>query len=258
MLNCTPQGELVVAIKKLWLLGSTNKREFSGCVVFPAELVQEFDPIHNLPEEPPRLKKADERWRSSSTDLVGWILKALSLTRSTVALRRGFDHGSSWRSPRGFSFKTLKTEARWTGTTLTLGSRLGLRRLWRRGNGVGRQEEARLSNLNRPNTKWSYDFTKAVYVKVILDRHPLFLGLGRLPDWLRNKHGVLSLDTYDDNRCLFRCIAVHWGATPKRNMRKTRGFFHPTSRSAKPAYRQAPIPSWNDFQARYCCLHGAA
>ena len=87
---------------------------------------------------------------------------------------------------------------------------------------VGRQEEARLSNLNRPNTKWSYDFTKAVYVKVILDRHPLFLGLGRLPDWLRNKHGVLSLDTYEDNLCLFRCIAVHQGATPKHNMRKTR------------------------------------
>ena len=87
---------------------------------------------------------------------------------------------------------------------------------------VGRQEEARLSNLNRPNTKWSYELTKAVYVTVILDRHPLFLGLGRLPDWLRNKRGVLSLDTYNDNRCLFRCIAVHWGATPKRNMRKTK------------------------------------
>ena len=87
---------------------------------------------------------------------------------------------------------------------------------------VSRQEEARLANPNRPNTKWSYELTKVVYVKVILDRHPLFLGLGRLPDWLRNKHGVLSLDTYEDNLCLFRCIAVHWGATPKRNMRKTR------------------------------------
>ena len=86
---------------------------------------------------------------------------------------------------------------------------------------VGRQEEARLSNTNRPNTKWSYNFTKAVYVKVILDRHPLFLGLGRLPDWLRNKRGVLSLDTYEDNLCLFRCIAVHWGAHVRDNMRKT-------------------------------------
>ena len=55
-----------------------------------------------------------------------------------------------------------------------------------------------------------------------MDRHPLFLGLGRLPDWLRNKHGVLSLDTYEDNLCLFRCIAVHQGAHIRYNMRKTR------------------------------------
>ena len=60
-----------------------------------------------------------------------------------------------------------------------------------------------------------------VYAKVILDRHPLFLGRGCLPDWLRNKRGVLSLDTYNDQRCLFRCIAVHWGAHAKRNIRKT-------------------------------------
>ena len=64
--------------------------------------------------------------------------------------------------------------------------------------------------------------TKKVYVKVILDRHPLFLGQGLLPDWLRRKPGVLSLDTYRDNRCLFRCIAVHWGAKVRDNMRKTR------------------------------------
>ena len=87
---------------------------------------------------------------------------------------------------------------------------------------VSRQEEARLANPDRPNTKWSYELTKSVYVKVILDRHPLFLGLGRLPDWLRNKRGVLSLDTYEDNLCLFRCIAVHQGAHIRYNMRKTR------------------------------------
>ena len=84
------------------------------------------------------------------------------------------------------------------------------------------QEELRLENQRRSNTQWAYVNTQMVYVKVILDRHPLFLGLGRLPDWLRNKHGVLSLDTYRDNRCLFRCIAVHWGAHVRDNMRKTR------------------------------------
>ena len=79
-------------------------------------------------------------------------------------------------------------------------------------NWVRQQEELRLENLHPPDTKWAYERTKRVYVKVILDRHPLFLGQGCLPDWLRRKTGVLSLDTYRDNRCLFRCIAVHWGA----------------------------------------------
>ena len=92
-----------------------------------------------------------------------------------------------------------------------------------------RQEEVRLGSMRRPDTKWVYERTKFVYAKVILDRHPLFLGRGLLPDWLRNKRGVLSLDTYNDNRCLFRCIAVHQGAHVKRNVRKTieleRSFF---------------------------------
>ena len=89
-------------------------------------------------------------------------------------------------------------------------------------NWVSQQEELRLENQRRPNTQWVYEKTEMVYVKVILDRHPLFLGLGRLPDWLRNKRGVLSLDTYQDKRCLFRCIAVYWGAHVRDNMRKTR------------------------------------
>ena len=87
-------------------------------------------------------------------------------------------------------------------------------------NWVIQQEELRLENQHRPNTQWAYEKTQMVYVKVILDRHPLFLGLGCLPDWLRNKHGILSLDTYRDKRCLFRCITVRWGAHARDNMRK--------------------------------------
>ena len=89
-------------------------------------------------------------------------------------------------------------------------------------NWVRRQEELWLENRHTPDTKWAYVRTLKVYAKAILDRHPLFLGQGRLPDWLRHKPGVLSLDTYRDNRCLFRCIAVHWGAKVRDNMRKTR------------------------------------
>ena len=188
----------------------------------PAEHVQEFDPIHNLPEEPPEVVEGRRTLEikfnrfgglNLESSIAGQINRSIEeRVRSRFKLEitswiqlQNIEDGSTmdwYNTDLGESpwFETLVASQEW----------------------VGRQEEARLSNTNRPNTKWSYNFTKAVYVKVILDRHPLFLGLGRLPDWLRNKRGVLSLDTYEDNLCLFRCIAVHWGATPKRNMRKTR------------------------------------
>ena len=59
------------------------------------------------------------------------------------------------------------------------------------------------------------------------------IGLGQLPDWLRNKREVISLDTFNDNLCLFRCIAVHQGADTRYNIQRTgelaRSFFaaHP-------------------------------
>ena len=59
-------------------------------------------------------------------------------------------------------------------------------------------------------------------LKVILDRQPLQIELGRLPDWLRNKHEVMSLDTFNDDLCLFRCIAVRRGADSRFNTRRTR------------------------------------
>ena len=48
------------------------------------------------------------------------------------------------------------------------------------------QEEHRLQGerIDRPNTKWVFDSTVFVDPKVILDRQPLQIGLGRLPDWL--------------------------------------------------------------------------
>ena len=59
-------------------------------------------------------------------------------------------------------------------------------------------------------------------VTVILDRQPLQIGLGRLPAWLRNKREVIPLDIYNDNRCLHRCLTVHWGARIDRCTRKAR------------------------------------
>ena len=83
------------------------------------------------------------------------------------------------------------------------------------------KEQACLSidNIERPNTKWVFMGYFNVNVKVVLDRQPL-LGTGPLPDWLRNlAHGrsLVALDTYQDNLCLWRCIAVHRGARPDRS-----------------------------------------
>ena len=86
------------------------------------------------------------------------------------------------------------------------------------------QKDLRLQgeNIDRPNTKWVFQSHVFVDLKVILDRQPLQIGRGRIPDWLRNKHGVMSLDIYSDNKCLFRCIAVHRGADRRFNTRRTR------------------------------------
>ena len=188
----------------------------------PAELVQEFDPIHNLPEEPPEVVEGRRtleikfdrfgglNLESSIADQINRSIEERVRSRFKLEITSWIQLQNTEDGSMMDWYNRELGESPWFETLVAA-------REW-----VSRQEEARLANPDRPNTKWSYELTKSVYVKVILDRHPLFLGLGRLPDWLRNKHGVLSLDTYDDNLCLFRCIAVHWGATPKRNMRKTR------------------------------------
>jgi hypothetical protein len=91
---------------------------------------------------------------------------------------------------------------------------------------LNQREELRLSNekVDRPSTKWAFDGFFNVDLKVVLDRKPL-VGTGPLPDWLRNlAHGraMVALDTYKDNLCLWRCIAVHRGARTDRCTREAR------------------------------------
>ena len=188
----------------------------------PVELVQEFDPINNLPEETPEVEEGRRtleikfdrfgglNLESSIADQINRSIEERVRSRFKLEITSWIQLQNTEDGSMMDWYNRELGESPWFETLVSA-------REW-----VSRQEEARLANPDRPNTKWSYELTKSVYVKVILNRHPLFLGLGRLPDWLRNKHGVLSLDTYDDNLCLFRCIAVHWGATPRRNMRKTR------------------------------------
>ena len=188
----------------------------------PAELVQEFDPIHNLPEETPEVVEGRRtleikfdrfgglNLESSIADQINRSLEERVRSRFKLEITSWIQLQNTEDGSMMDWYNRELGESPWFETLVAA-------REW-----VSRQEEARLANIDRPNTKWSYELTKSVYVKVILDRHPLFLGLGRLPDWLRNKHGVLSLDMYDDNRCLFRCIAVHRGAHVRDNIRKTK------------------------------------
>ena len=99
---------------------------------------------------------------------------------------------------------------------------------------LSEREKVRLDsdNINRPDTKWVFENHFNVDVKVVLDRQPL-LGTGPLPDWLRNlshSRNMIALDTYKDNLCLWRCIAVHRGSRPDRSTTAARelakGFFN--------------------------------
>ena len=35
------------------------------------------------------------------------------------------------------------------------------------------------------------------------------MGCGPLPDWLRKKRCIFSIDTFDDNLCNWRCLAIY-------------------------------------------------
>ena len=89
------------------------------------------------------------------------------------------------------------------------------------------KEEDRLSQekLERPNTQWVFEAPSDVWVKLVFTRQPL-MGTGPLPDWLRalahGRHGIVCLDTYQDNLCLWRCPAVHQGTRPDWSTQKAR------------------------------------
>jgi len=92
---------------------------------------------------------------------------------------------------------------------------------------LSEEETKRLDHdkIERPATKWEFVSFFNVDLKVVIDRQPL-LGTGPLPDWLRNlAHGgaMAALDTYKDNLCLWRCIAVHRGVRPDRSTKAARG-----------------------------------
>ena len=111
----------------------------------------------------------------------------------------------------GYMLRNIETNATmiyYTNRTSHWCERLSQTQAW-----LQEQDELRLQgeNIERPDTKWVFERHLFIDLKVILDRQLLQIGLGRMPDWIRNKREVISLDTFSDNLCLFRCIAVHRG-----------------------------------------------
>ena len=117
------------------------------------------------------------------------------------------------------------------------------------------REEERLDNerVERPNTKWAFEGFFNVDVKVVLDRQPL-VGTGPLPDWLRNlAHGraMVALDTYKDNLCLWRCLAVHRGARTDRCTKEARSLAQSfyKLRAIPPNFRKTSLDELDKVEA---------
>ena len=189
------------------------------------EIVEEFDPLYNprgqLHQIYERVQHAVEQGRR--TFLFRFNLNLESSIAEQIQSKI-VEHVKTRFKLKLSSTVELRNiaDGKKTSYYQTIGDSPWLETLTASENWVKQQEELRLEHQHRPNTQWVYEKTLMLYAKVILDRQPLFLGLGRLPDWLRNKHGILSLDTYRDKNCLFRCIAVHQGAHVRDNMRRTR------------------------------------
>ena len=49
---------------------------------------------------------------------------------------------------------------------------------------------------------------KHVQIKLVASNEPL-MSFGPLPVWLRGKRCICALDTFDDNLCMWRCLAIY-------------------------------------------------
>ena len=49
---------------------------------------------------------------------------------------------------------------------------------------------------------------KHVQIRLVASNKPL-MDCGPLPDWLRNKRCIYVMDTFDDNPCVWRCLAIY-------------------------------------------------
>ena len=61
---------------------------------------------------------------------------------------------------------------------------------------------------------------KHVQIKLIASNEPL-MRCGPLPEWLRKKRCINALDTFDDNLCVWRCLALYKRKDVKRRAERS-------------------------------------
>ena len=165
------------------------------------ETVEDFDPLYNEPEVAPAprplpqrivaLYEAEEleeqgrcarirrtiRWRFDKILTHTLVSRMLHKIRSNVRSRHlNYRYGYELRNT-----ETGEYTVWYKNVNSPWFPKLSETQAW-----LQEQENLRLQgeNIDRPSTKW--DFQRHVFVdlKVILDRQPLQIGLGCLPDWL--------------------------------------------------------------------------
>ena len=85
------------------------------------------------------------------------------------------------------------------------------------------QDPLEHARLQRPNSKWVVEMiTNVSFYVYNLGDHPIGGVTPKLPSFITNNPSIISLQNYektgkrfDDQLCLFRCLALHLGATTK-------------------------------------------
>ena len=49
---------------------------------------------------------------------------------------------------------------------------------------------------------------RLIQIRLVASNEPL-IGCGPLPHWLRKKRCIYAVDTFDDNMCVWRCLAIY-------------------------------------------------
>ncbi|KAJ8050766.1 Transcriptional regulator MNL1 [Holothuria leucospilota] len=97
------------------------------------------------------------------------------------------------------------------------------------------------ARLQRPNSKWVVEsITNVTYFVYKIPDHPIGCVTTDLPDFVRNNKALITLERnrktgerYQDNLCLFRCLALFHGAHPN-------GLEKETKRLCRQYFRQDP------------------